>query len=423
MSNVASLTLWQYSSFRRLLYSTLSNDFAQSMALIVVPLIILANGDGPQVAGFATAVITAVGILTQIVSGYIADRSNPAWLIRVSSAAQMLAWGALAGAQACGVNSAVFTTVLASIAAAFSSVTVPSEHTMLQALLPEHLYAKANAVTQGREAAANLLGSPFAGFLFGINHVLSFVAQAVLHAIAALFVPSVKTDRSTFDKHPKEVGKDTLSSEKEDESSASLKAGFIFVWRNVPLRALVTAASIINLPMAMFPIVMMSTYERAQVSSTLIGVFASMMGIGIILGSLVADRILKFLRPVFVSTFAILLLSLSIFATAFVYNHFILSCAVYLCGGLLLPAINSLMGTYTMLITPPTLIGRVVSAAGVPGMILMPLGSFLGGVFVENLGTSVSLQIAGVIGLISIAPLWLSAQSRKLPIMESIKEE
>ena len=88
----------------------------------------------------------------------------------------------------------------------------------------------------------------------------------------------------------------------------------------------------------------------------------------------------------------------------------------------MLPSINSLVAAYTMLITPPKLIGRVVAASGVPGMILMPLGSYFGGVLFVELGAQITLQIVAVLAFASIVPLWLSRQLRQLPLLNQIKK-
>ncbi|WP_091280424.1 hypothetical protein [Arcanobacterium phocae] len=87
---------WQYVSFRRLLGSTLANDVAQSIAYIVVPLTVLANGASASTAGLVTAIVAATGILSQIFSGVIADRFNSGKLIRVSSLIQMSCWVSVA---------------------------------------------------------------------------------------------------------------------------------------------------------------------------------------------------------------------------------------------------------------------------------------------------------------------------------------
>ncbi len=280
---VKKASLWQYVSFRRLLGSTLANDIAQSMAYIVVPLTVLANGASASTAGLITAIVAATGILSQIFSGVIADRFNSGKLIRVSSLIQMSCWVSVALLQSTGHNTAVATAVLASVAAAFASITVPSEHSIIQKILPQELYTQANGVTQGREAAANLLGAPFAGLVFAVSHVATYVVQSLCHVFAAVLVPAVKSQ-------PVEATAD--ASGLIDE----LKSGFRFVWNDSSLRAIVATASIINLPLAMMPIIMISYFEKSSYSSTLIGFYMSTMGLGIFLGSFVAGKILDRLK-------------------------------------------------------------------------------------------------------------------------------
>lgn len=160
---------------------------------------------------------------------------------------------------------------------------MPSEHSIIQKILPQGLYTQANGVTQGREAVANLLGGPFAGLVFAGSHVATYIVQSVCHLFAAVIVPPVKL-------RPAEGS--TSANTMFDE----LKSGFRFVWNDSSLRAIVTTASIINLPLAMMPIIMISYFEKSSYSSTLIGFYMSTMGLGIFLGSFVAGKILDRLK-------------------------------------------------------------------------------------------------------------------------------
>lgn len=405
---MATRQLWQYGRFRRLLYSTVVNDLAQSMAYLVVPLLVLQNGGTPTTAGAVVAVVTACGIFAQFLSGYVADRSNPTILIRVSSLLQMASWLVLVILQVFHQNNAVTICLAGSIAAIFASVSVPSEHTIIQNILPESLYTKANVVTQGREAAANLLGNPFAGLLFGLNQIAALVTQAVFHVFSAVAVPPTSIKRKRVD-NKSNAGREVVS-------------GFLVMWRNRPLRALVVSSSIINLPFGMLPVVMISTYEGLGYSSLLVGTYMSMMGIGIVIGALFAERLLSTLKPIAVGTIALTGILVSISLTAVLFGHYIVSCIVSLIGGLMLPSINSLISSYTMLTTSPDEIGRVVAASGLPGMALMPLGSLLGGVLMSGYGTSVALGVAAIFGILAIFPLWLSPSLRALTGLEVPEE-
>lgn len=395
--------------FNNLLVSTVANDFAQSMSYIVIPLLILANGGGPKLAGLISALAIALSVATNFFSGYVCDSYNPRRVTQLASVGQMLSWIVLAAAQFSGHASFVLITLCCCISAVCSSISAPSEQIILQKIVPEKLYAKANSVTQARQAAAGLLGNPFAGFLFAISHTLTMAVQSILHGLAALLVPKQG------------------SIERDGENATTLfdgmKSGFVFIWRLAPLRSLVILASLVNLPFAMFPLVMIATYEAEGYSSTLIGVYMTMMGIGVLIGSAFAEKLVNRCRPVVIATLCILAFTIMLFATAVAYKMFILSCAIYLFGGLMLPSMNTLIVTYTMKVTPDDQLGRVFAASGVPGMLLMPLGKYLGGALLESHGTTTSLVVAGVVAMVSLLPVLLSAESRRLPVLQTQEEE
>ncbi|MBV7431854.1 MFS transporter [Dermabacteraceae bacterium TAE3-ERU5] len=372
------------------------------MAFIIVPMAILANGHSPTTAGAVAGTVAAIGIISQIFSGVIADRFSPSTLIRVASVTQMLCWLAIAAAQAFQIKHPLVICILGSIAAAFASVSVPSEHSIIQRIVPKQLYAKANSVTQGREAAANLLGAPAAGLIFGLSHLASYITQAFFHFTASILVPHSPSKGDAT----RETGISILG---------ELKSGFSFVFKNSELRTLIAAASIINLPMAMLPIAMISNYQSLGYSPLLIGVYASSMGVGIVFGATFADRALEKLSPATITLTSIATLALSILATSFASNIFALTCLFYFLGGLPLPAINSLMASYTMLITPDHMLGKVVAASGVPGMALMPLGSYLGGKLYQEYGIQNTLLVAALIACSAAAPVIFSKKFHRMP--------
>lgn len=406
---MTSQKLRSVKGFQNLLVSTVANDFAQSMSYIVIRLLILANGGGPKLAGLISAIAITLSVATNFFSGYVCDIYNPRKVTQLASVGQMVSWLVLAGAQLSGNASFWLIAVCCCISAVCSSIAAPSEQIILQKIVPENLFAKANSVTQARQAAAGLLGNPFAGFLFAISHTLTMAVQSILHGLAALLVPK----------------QGSIERNCEDATTLfdGMKSGFIFIWRLAPLRSLVILASLVNLPFAMFPLVMIATYEQEGYSTTLIGVYMTMMGIGVLIGSAFAEKLVNHCRPVVIASLCILAFTIMLFATAAAYEMFILSCAIYLFGGLMLPSMNTLIVTYTMKVTPDAQLGRVFAASGVPGMLLMPLGKYLGGALLESYGTATSLVVAGIVAMVSLLPVLLSPETRSLPVLQTQEEE
>lgn len=68
----------------------------------------------------------------------------------------------------------------------------PASGGALRAVVPPAQMANAMAVNQGRMAAVGLFAGPIGGLLYGMAHVLPFVASVVGHAIEAVAVSLVR---------------------------------------------------------------------------------------------------------------------------------------------------------------------------------------------------------------------------------------
>src|SRR5206468_3317749 len=87
----------------------------------------------------------------------------------------------------------------------------------------------------------------------------------------------------------------------------------------------------------------------------------------------------------------------------------------------LLPALNSGLFGYQMLITPDNLQGRTQSAVMFLSTCTMPLAPFLGGLFLETLGASQALLIFGGLLVIGSVLLTISRSIRSIPLLSKVE--
>lgn len=402
-----TLPIRRNGQFKRLVVATFSNELAQGMSFVAIPIIVLTHGASATSAGIVVSLVTLAGIVSQVFSGALADHYSPSALLRAGSAVQSLAMFALGVAMATGFGSVPLIALLCVTAAVAASVSGPAEHSIINKILPADDFAAANATIQAREATAGVMGGPVAGAALAVGSAIVVVVQAILHALGTGVAPGgVPASRE--------------ADSPEDPFLQRVLAGFRYVWRHLGLRILVTIASLINLPFAMIPLLVISYYAKSGMSTLAIGVYSSAMAVGIVLGSTFATRITDRYSIARIGLVSLIVLVLSFFATALAFQNIVATSLISLAAGVCLPAFNACIGSYTMLATPDAMIGRVVAASGVPGMILMPLGAALAGFLFDLIGPFNALILATLFGLPSPLAALSSTAFRTLPRLSEV---
>lgn len=407
--------------FHRLVGTTITNELSQTMAMITVPLLVLAMGESATIAGFAVSCCMGSGILASIVSGAVSDRLRPDRSLRISSLGQAICFLLIFVMFATEHPSLPAFIALSSISCVLSSLSGPSEHTIIQQIVDEKEFSKANSVVQGREAAAGLLGQPLGGALLSISAPVVLSTQTLLHTIATLICPRISssTPETEASKTP-----EPMTAEAEATSFITeVVEGFRFVFSHFGLRAVTIVASLINLPMAIVPLAIITHLETTGTSSFFIGIYGSSMGVGVLLGSFLASKITEHATISQLGTLTLGVLSATWATTAWSYNNLIVICILSFVAGFTLPALNAAIGSYTMLVTPSQLMGRVTAATGVPGMILMPLGALLAGILFDTVTIQPTILIATVLSIIPLALTILLPGFRTLPKLQDVPSQ
>ncbi|WP_083508924.1 MFS transporter [Arthrobacter alpinus] len=408
-ATVVPVPLRRNTSFRRLIAATVSNELSGAMAGVALPLFVLAITGSATLAGVAAFVSSAAMISTQVFAGAVADRFAPDRTLRFSSIIQASAWGLL-GISAVVTTAPVWVVILvAGIAGAASSLDGPSEHALIKVFVPQAQLGHAAAVSQGRESAAGLLGGPIGGGLFSVIAAAPFILQAVLHTLAALFAPRA----------PK---MESLAVHEQESFLKDVAEGFKNVLQHPGLRGTAIVAGIANFPIVALPLAMIAYYQDRGVPSLLIGVFASSFGVGILVGSFFAGRMTTKFRLGRLGIVAISAFALGQVAVVITHANFWATCAVLAISALPLPAFNAAIGSYTAAITPASMMGRVVAALGVPGMILMPLGLLFAGISYDHLGIAATLTISAITACLAAIAMAASSQLRNIPLLSELSE-
>lgn len=393
--------------FQRLVVAKVANELSSAVSNVALPLLVLAATGSATLAGVSLFFASAALVVMQIFGGAITDRYRADRTLRFSSLFQAIGWALVLLAALTPNLSMPLVIGGATIAGAASGLDGPSEFALLKALVDQRHFGRATAIGQGREAAAGLTGGPLAGALFAISSFVPFAIQIGLHLLATAATPrrSGAVPKTEHEKFLTEVGK-----------------GFALVIRNPGLRGIAIVTGIANFPVVALPLTLIAYYEDTGVSAFLIGLFASTFGVGMLIGAALAGPLASRFRLGTLGFMGIAIFAVGHLAIIFSHASFWLTCLILVLAALPLPAFNAAVGSYTTAITPEHLMGRIVAATGVPGMILMPLGSLAAGILYDGFGPIVPLTVSAITAVLAALTMWLTRALRTIPRVHELKE-
>ncbi|WP_156845134.1 hypothetical protein [Corynebacterium stationis] len=104
-------------------------------------------------------------------------------------------------------------------------------------------------------------------------------------------------------------------------------------------------------------------------------------------------------------------------------NHNVVATIVVLfIDGLPLASFNSVIGAYTVAVTPESKMGAVTTASTAPGIFLMRMGIFFAGFGFDQWGVTSSMAILTVVAVVATVLIFLCAPLRDTPLLTDLVE-
>jgi len=404
MATSSETTLKGNTSFMALATANLLAQSAEQIALVAAPLIaVLALGAGGVESGALQAVLMLPFLLFAIPAGMLADRISrrrlmiAAELLRFASLILILAlsltgqlnWLLLAVLGSIGVCG----TVLFSVAA---PATVP-------ALVPAQLLSTANArielarttaLTAGPAIGGLLVSGTGAGGAFGLAAGLSLLAAGLLAKIATP-VQIVRKARRPLQE---------------------IRDGMAFVFGHRLLAPIFATQFVFNVAFFIILAVFVPhAVHRLGLSATAVGTILGMFGFGMVVGAMLAPRVLAAISfgmvvaigPVFGLAGSLAIVSTTMIANPILAGSLLPGLGFFLLGvGPILWIISTT--TLRQSVTPPELLGRV-SAINTLAYGARPIGAGIGALISGVLSIEAALFVAALgfaiqVGIILLSP-------------------
>ena len=404
-----SVSLSRNRNYQVLWISQVLSGVGLSASVIAFPLLVLALTGSAAASGLVLGTIAAAQLLAGLPAGALADRWDRKTIMLSCEAAQVIVAASLVAALWLGVAHLAHLVLVALVMGMCAALFRPAEDASLPRVVPAEQLSTAVALNAARGAVAHLSGTAAGGFLFAAARFVPFLADALAHALACILLVFFRVP-------PREVQPAPTR-----HLAREIVAGLQWVWGHRHIRVTALCAVVLNLFFSAFYLIVIVLAAARGVPSGQIGIMAAMLGVGGLLGALVASRLSQLVSP-YLSIIAVFWVMAALTpVAAFVGNGYVLG--VLLAAMALLPATaNTTIITRQLLLTPDDLRGRLSSVLGIVTGVAAALGPALGGLLATAVSSTLAVLVcAGGIAAAAVAAT-LSPTLRSFPVHPVVAE-
>lgn len=369
-------------SFRRLAWSNLLAQSAEQLSLAAVPIVaVLLLKAGPGEIGLLASIQSLPFLLLSMPLGLLADRTSRTRLMALAETLRALALLLLLALIVTGHVSIAALAIIGFIAAVGTvafSVAAPS---LVPALVQVDGLARANGRLELARSAAFAAGPALAGALIAWTGAsAAFVLSGMLSVAAVLCLRGItEPERAAVPaRHP----------------LLELQDGAKWVWQSDFLRPMMFCSIVWNISWFMLQAAYVPyAIHDLGLDASGVGVTLALYGVGMIVGALLAPRVVRALpfgQAILLGPYFSVLAAVTMALTLFWPHGWLAALSYFLFGaGPIIWTITST--TLRQTVTPRAMIGRVTSINIVASTGARPLGAALGGVVGVSFPVSVSL--------------------------------
>jgi predicted MFS family arabinose efflux permease len=374
-------------TFNRLAWSNLAAQSAEQIALAAAPIVaVILLGVGEGQTGLLQTALTLPFVLFAIPAGLLADRFSRRWLMAGAEALRAAALIAIPLLIALDLLTLPLLALLGFIAVCGTVAYSVAAPALVPSLVPPKDLPAANARIELARTVAFASGPAVGGFLVGwLGASAAFGFAAALSLIAVVLLSGIyePTRTPAPRRHP----------------LLEIREGAAFVRRHPLLRPIFVTQFIFNTAwFLLLAVYVPYAVHRLGLSASGVGTTLAMFGVGMVIGALLATRVLQRFTFGAVIAFGPVtgFVAAGVMAlTSFIPSPWLAGLSFFLLGaGPILWVIST--STLRQSVTPPRLLGRV-SAINIMSYGARPLGSALGAVAGGIYGAETCLYLAGAI--------------------------
>ena len=357
-------------AYRVLWTSQALSEVGFSASLIALPLLVLAVTGSPFVAGLVLGTDAAAQVVAALPAGALADRWDRKKIMLCCEAVHAAAAASLVAGLALGTAGVAHFVAVAAVIGVCRAMFEPAEDACLPSLVSEEQLPTAIAMNSARSSLGQLSGTALGGWLFALGRLVPFAVDALCHAVAFVTLLFLRQPaRPAADRPRRRFGREIAD-------------GLRWVWQRREIRVTALCAIGLNLFFYAFYLAVIVLAQQRGVPAGEIGVMAAMLGLGGVLGSLLAPTLHRRLGP-YRSIVGVFWALTALTPVAVLLDRGYLLGLLFAVMALLAPTANTTINTHQLLLTPDELRGRLTGAMGVATGAAAALGPALGGLLLE----------------------------------------
>lgn len=371
------------------------------LGFFATPLLaVLVTGSASQ-AGIVAAAASVGGVAGLLPGGVLADRFDRKVL---------RAWSAVSGAVVGTVLVLLLVlsrldgpslAILGFLLQLRGSLFGPASDAILRAVVGKERMSRAVVANQARDSAVAIASGPIGGALYAIAPVVPFIVQTVTFLLLWVTNGGLPSSRPRGQTTSRAAWADFVDGLKLVVNAPLLRSG-------------VVAFSLLNLATSGVVMTMILHLQIGGASPQRIGIVNLVVGLGALLGALMANPVISRVRSGTILVVGVVLIASSMVGVSLAptFNTGLAVFAVALLAG---PAVNATVGGLLMYLIPDEILGRVMSVLYFCSGALMPLSPAIAGIGLDEFGYQRTLlAFAGIAGLAAAVAIGSSAL-RSLP--------
>lgn len=397
-------SLWRNADYLWWLSTDTSGAFGRALHNFAVPLLALYVTGSPVQAGLIAAIGQIGRVLTTLPGGVLADRHDRRRLILIGAASGASIAAALVAVQLAGLMGFWVLGSLNLLMNLRNGLFGATSNAALKSVVPPRGIGSAMAANEGRDAVVALSGGPLGGVLMVLGHAVPFMVTTVLEMISTLSVLRIRSDLRPIDKPTERTGYLREAWE-----------GLAWTLHRPDLRGVMVTSTIVNLGVnAALTTVVFGLQQRGESPAT-IGLTTSAIGIGMLVGALVAPILVRRLPTGLLGVCGLLMVAASVAILPFVHSLPAI-CIALAASMFAAPAINAGMLGYFMVAAPSRLLGRATSVLDLLAMGAVPLAPLIAGFGYASWGWAGALGLCAGLCAAAAALAIFNRGLRTLPV-------
>lgn len=382
-STVEDVSLARNRNFTLLWVGQGCAEIGFSASMLAFPLVVLAITGSAAASGLVLAADAIAQAVLALPGGALVDRWDRRRVMLACEVTQVLALASLVIALLLDGASVVHLAAVAAVLGACRALFEPAEDAILPSLVPERQLATAVATNSARSSIGQMAGTALGGVLFAVTRWAPFLLDLLTHVVSFITLVFLRPPAREPERAP--LGK--LGQE--------IREGLRWLWQRREIRVTTACAVALNLFFAAYYLVVVVLAERRGTPAGEIGVMAAMLGVGGILGSLVAPWLHRRLSPhAAIAGVFWALAALSPLAVL-VDNGYLLG-VLFALMALMAPTANITIVTHQLLLTPDELRGRLSGSLNLAVGTAAAAGPALGGILAETTTPNTAVLVSAV---------------------------